>query len=51
MHFPKAINSDLSVLIVCNKAGGTRKGGIKKIVRFHLHIWMSFRFYWLETKP
>jgi len=30
MHFPQAINSDLSVLIVCNKTGGTKKGDIKK---------------------
>ena len=26
MHFLQAINSDLSVLIVCNKTGGTIKG-------------------------
>ena len=31
MHFLQAINSDLSVLIVCNKTGGTKKGD-KKIV-------------------
>ena len=31
MHFLQAINSDLSVLIVCNKTGGTIKGDIKKI--------------------
>jgi len=31
MHFLQAINSDISVLIVCNKAGGTTKGDIKKI--------------------
>ena len=30
MHFLKAINSDLSVLIVCNKTGGTIKGDIKR---------------------
>ena len=30
MHFLQAINSDLSVLIVCNKAGGTIKRDIKK---------------------
>ena len=30
MHFLQAINSDLSVLIVCNKTGGTIKGDIKK---------------------
>ena len=26
MHFLQAINSDLGVLIVCNKTGGTIKG-------------------------
>ena len=31
MHFLQAISSDLSVLIVCNKTGGTIKGDIKKI--------------------
>ena len=30
MHFLQAINSDLSVLIVGNKTGGTIKGDIKK---------------------
>ena len=30
MHFLQAINSDLSVLIVCNKTGGTTKGDKKK---------------------
>ena len=30
MHFLQAINSDLSVLIDCNKTGGTIKGDIKK---------------------
>jgi len=30
MHFLQAINSDLSVLIVCKKTGGTIKGDIKK---------------------
>ena len=32
MHFLQAINSDISVLIVCNKTGGTIKGDIKKRV-------------------
>ena len=32
MHFLQAINSDVSVLIVCNKTGGTIKGDIKKIL-------------------
>ena len=31
MHFLQIINSDISVLIVCNKTGGTIKGDIKKI--------------------
>jgi len=31
MHFLQAINSDLSVLIVSNKTGGTIKRDIKKI--------------------
>jgi len=30
MHFLQAIISDISVLIVCNKTGGTIKGDIKK---------------------
>ena len=30
MHFLQAINSDISVLIVCNKTGGTIKGDMKK---------------------
>jgi len=30
MHFLQAINNDVSVLIVCNKTGGTLKGVIKK---------------------
>jgi len=30
MHFLQAINSDISVLIVCNKTGGKIKGDIKK---------------------
>ena len=30
MHFLQAINSDLSVLIVCNKTGGTIKMRYKK---------------------
>ena len=36
MHFLQAINSDLSVLIVCNKTGGTIKGDIK-IVALLIH--------------
>jgi len=30
MHFLQVINSDISVLIDCNKTGGTIKGDIKK---------------------
>ena len=30
MHFLQASNSDISVLIVCNKTGGTIQGDIKK---------------------
>ena len=36
MHFLQAISSDLSVLIVCNKTGGTIKGDIKKFHFFNL---------------
>jgi len=32
MHFLQAINSDISVLRVCNKTGGTIKRDIKKIL-------------------
>ena len=32
MSFLQAIKSDLSVLIVCNKTGGTIKGDIKNIL-------------------
>ena len=38
MHFLQAINSDLSVLVVCNKTGGTIKGDIKKIFQPFLQI-------------
>ena len=31
MHFLQAINSDISVLIVCNKTGGTIKRDKKEI--------------------
>jgi len=37
MHFLQAINSDPSVLIVCNKTGGTIKGDKKKLAIL-LHI-------------
>ena len=44
MHFLQAINSDLSVLIVCNKTGGTMKGDIKKITAdvITLRVFMLF---------
>ena len=38
MHFLQAINSDLSVLRVCNKTGGTIKGDIKKIHSFKVTL-------------
>jgi len=39
MHILQAINSGLSVLIVCNKTGGTIKGDIKnKKTSFNLYI-------------
>jgi len=34
MHFLQAINSVISVLIVCNKTGGTIKRRHKKIVAY-----------------
>ena len=30
MNFQQAINSDIRVLIVCNRTGGTIKGDIEK---------------------
>jgi len=36
MHFLQAINSDVSVLIVCNKTGGTIKGDKKKANNFRI---------------
>jgi len=41
MYFLQAINSDLSVLIVCNKLGGTITGDIKKKNCFYLLINMA----------
>ena len=35
MHFLQTINSDISVLIACNKTGGTIKGDIKKNILPH----------------
>jgi hypothetical protein len=34
MHFLQAINSDISVLIVCNKTGGTIKGDTRKNILY-----------------
>ena len=44
MHFLQAINSDLSVLIVCNKTGGTIKGDIKKmltVINLTINFWSN----------
>ena len=35
MHFLQAINSDISVLTVCNNTGGTIKGDIKKRYKYN----------------
>ena len=35
MHFPQATNSDISVLIVCNKTGGTIKGDMRKKIIYN----------------
>jgi len=41
MHFLQAINSDLSVLIVCNETGGTIKGDKKiGILIFRKNLYM-----------
>ena len=40
MHFLQAINSDLSVIVVCNKTGGTIKGDIKKYLVVLQDIWL-----------
>jgi len=56
MHFLQAINSDIRVLIVCNKSGGTIKGDIKKkkILRQALTVVneteLSTFFYFAYTK-
>jgi len=44
MHFLQAINSNLTVLIVCNKTGGTIKGDIKKIGIIGFSILEVIRF-------
>ena len=38
MHFLQAISSDISVLIVCNKTGGTIKGDI------YIYIYIYIKF-------
>ena len=43
MHFLQAINSDLSILIVCNKTGGTMKEDIKKIKSVENYYKMTAR--------
>ena len=42
MHFLQAINSDLSVLTVCNKTGGTIKGDINKKLYLKVTQCLSF---------
>ena len=41
MHFLQAINSDLSVLIDCNKTGGTIKGDIYIYINVLLAVHLS----------
>ena len=53
MHFLQAINSDLSVLIVCNKTCGTIKGDIKNynwnlLQAARLFVWMNSCVHFLE---
>jgi len=43
MHFLQAINSDISVLIVCNKTCGTIKGDIKKLYKKITNSYLSRR--------
>ena len=45
MHFLQAINSDLSILIVCNKTGGTIKGDIKIIFEVGRGTELNFSFW------
>ena len=42
MHYLQVINSDISVLIVCNKTGGTIKGDTKKIQNYILTLCLNF---------
>ena len=52
MLFLQAINSDLSVLRVCNKTGGTIKGDIKKIFVFLLfELEMGVPDHFVDIKP
>ena len=48
MNFLQAINSDLSVLIVCNKTGGNIKGDIYK--KNWLYLQVSHRV-WSPPNP
>jgi len=44
MHFLQAINSDISVLIVCNKTGGTIKGDKKITVLNNIITGMMYSY-------
>ena len=45
MHFLQAINSDISVLIVCNKTGGTIKGDKKYEKEVKKYMWKLSALY------
>ena len=51
MHILQAINSDLSVLIVCNKTGGTIKGDKKIITNFQAVLGGHSCIEKLTTRP
>ena len=42
MYFLQAINSDISVIIVCNKTGGTIKGDKKNLVSSEYWFWFLY---------
>jgi len=44
MHFLQVINSDQSVLTVCNKTGGTIKGDKKNLLLIYQLVY-SFQFF------
>ena len=47
MHFLQAINSDISVLTVCNKTGGTIKGDIKNTMKYtdyNVYVLVCFKY-------